>query len=121
MANSKTLIQLVGASYEAIKIMHHQRINQFLFNTQTDEACYKGSSRSAALNKWLKQYVPDAVIRSLRHSFRDKLSNPGVQSEMIDQLGGWSNHPVGKGVKWVTGLRHYKKYLLLAITCDMQI
>ena len=121
MANSKTLIPLVGASYEAIKIIHHQRINQLLLNTQTDKACCKGNSCSAALNKWLKQYVPDAVIHSFRHSFRDKLSNAGVQSEMIDQLGGWSNHPVGKGVEWVTGLRHYKKYLLLAITCDMQI
>ena len=49
------------------------------------------------LNKWLKQHVSDAVIHSFRHSFRDRLRNAGVQSEMIDQLGGWSRQSVGQG------------------------
>ena len=121
MANSKTLIPLVGASYEAIKIIHHQRINQLLLNTQTDEACCKGNSCSAALNKWFKQYVPDAVIHSFRHSFRDKLSIAGVQSEMIDQLGSWSNHPVGHRYGMGYRLEALQKFLLVAITCEIQI
>jgi len=86
----------VGTSYQAIKLMHRQRINQFLFNTYTDETGCKGNSCSAALNKWLKQYVPNGVIHSFRHSFRDRLRNAGLQSEMIDQLGGWSNQSVGQ-------------------------
>ena len=94
---SKRLIPLVGAAHEAIKIMHRQRTTSFLFNSYTDETGCKGNSCSAALNKWLKQHVPDAVIHSFRHSFRDRLRNAGVQSEMIDQLGGWSNQSVGQG------------------------
>lgn len=77
--------------------MHQQRSTSFLFNSYTDEAGCKGNSCSAALNKWLKHHVPDAVIHSFRHSFRDRLRNAGVQSEMIDQLGGWSKQSVGQG------------------------
>lgn len=96
-AGSKRLIPLVGASLEAIKIIHRQRTTQFLFNTYTDATGCKGNSCSAALNKWLKQHLPYAVIHSFRHSFRDRLRNAGVQSEMVDQLGGWSNQTVGQG------------------------
>ena len=94
---SKRLIPLVGAAYEATKIMHRHRSTSFLFNSYTDETGCKGNSCSAALNKWLKQHVSDAVIHSFRHSFRDRLRNAGVQSEMIDQLGGWSKQSVGQG------------------------
>lgn len=94
---SKRCIPLVGAAHEAIKIMHRQRTTSFLFNSYTDETGCKGNSCSAALNKWLKQHVLDAVIHSFRHSFRDRLRNAGVQSEMIDQLGGWSRQSVGQG------------------------
>ena len=59
--------------------------------------CFHSHSCSATLNKWLKQHVSDAVIHSFRHSFRDRLRNAGVQSEMIDQLGGWSRQSVGQG------------------------
>jgi integrase len=95
-SGSKRLIPLVGAAHEAVKIMHRQRTTPFLFNSYTDATSCNGNSCSAALNKWLKQYVPDAVIHSFRHSFRDRLRNVGVQSEMIDQLGGWSNQSVGQ-------------------------
>ena len=76
--SSKQLIPLVGAAYEAIKIMHRHRTNQLLFNTYTDRNGCKGNSCSAVLNKWLKQYVPNAVVHSFRHSFRDRLRNAGV-------------------------------------------
>ena len=96
-AGSKRLIPLVGASLEAVEIMHRHRTTQFLFNSYTDPNGCNGNSCSAALNKWLKQHLPNAVIHSFRHSFRDRLRNAGVQSEMIDQLGGWSNQTVGQG------------------------
>ena len=94
---SKRIIPLVGAEYEAVIIMHRQRVSQFLFNSYTDETTCNGNSASAALNKWLKRYVPNAVVHSFRHSFRDRLRNASVQSEMIDQLGGWSNKSIGQG------------------------
>jgi integrase/uncharacterized protein YcgL (UPF0745 family) len=96
-SGSKRLIPLVGAAYEAVKFMHRQRTTPFLFNSYTDANSCNGNSCSAALNKWLKCHVPNAVIHSFRHSFRDRLRNAGVQSEMIDQLGGWSNQSVGQG------------------------
>jgi len=96
-SGSKRFIPLVGAAYKAIIIMHRQRVSQFLFNSYTDEGRCNGNSASAALNKWLKQYVPNSVVHSFRHSFRDRLRNAGVQSEMIDQLGGWSKKTVGQG------------------------
>jgi len=96
-SGSKRLIPLVGAAYEAINIMHRQRVSQYLFNSYTDERRCNGNSASAALNKWLKQYAPDAVVHSFRHSFRDRLRNAGVQSELIDQLGGWSSKTIGQG------------------------
>ena len=77
--------------------MHRQSTKQFLFPRYANENQCKGNSCSAALNKWLKQYTPDAVIHSFRHSFRDRLRNAGVQSDIIDQLGGWSNQSVGQG------------------------
>ncbi len=103
---SKRLIPLVGAAYEAIKIMHRHRSTSFLFNSYTDETGCKGNSCSATLNKWLKHYVSEAVIHSFRHSFRDRLRNAGVQSEIIDQLGGWSKQSVGQGYGDGFDLRH---------------
>jgi len=96
-SSSKRLIPLVGASLEAVKVMHRQCDNSFLFKSYASEDGCNGNSCSATLNKWLKQHVSDAVIHSFRHSFRDRLRNAGVQSEMIDQLGGWSRQSVGQG------------------------
>jgi len=96
-SSSKRLIPLVGASLEAVKVMHRQCDNSFLFNSYASEDGCNGNSCSATLNKWLKQHVSDAVIHSFRHSFRDRLRNAGVQSDMIDQLGGWSMQSVGQG------------------------
>ena len=96
-SSSKRLIPLVGASLEAVKVMHRQCDNSFLFKSYASEDGCNGNSCSATLNKWLKQHVSDAVIHSFRHSFRDRLRNAGVQSEMIDQLGGWTRQSVGQG------------------------
>ena len=111
-AGSKRLIPLVGAASEAVKIMHRQCTTPFLFNSYTDANSCNGNSCSAALNKWLKQLVPNAVVHSFRHSFRDRLRNAGVQSEMIDQLGGWSNQSVGQGYGEGYSLSILKKYLI---------
>ena len=63
----------------------------------TKDNC-NANSASAALNKWLKEQLTDNyVVHGFRHSFRDRLRNAGVQSEMIDQLGGWSRQSVGQG------------------------
>ena len=48
------------------------------------------------MNKWLKTKIHNNyVIHSFRHSMRDRLRAVYCPSEMIDQIGGWSNSNVG--------------------------
>jgi integrase len=49
------------------------------------------NSASAALNKWLHQYVPEGcTMHSFRHSMRDRLRAVECPSDVIDQIGGWA-------------------------------
>ena len=41
--------------------------------------------------------MTNAVTHSFKQSFRNRLRNAGVESEMIAQLGGWSRKTVGQG------------------------
>ena len=96
-SGSKRLVPLVGASLEAIKIMHRQGVSHsFLFKSYTNETSCNGNSASAALNKWLKAYTEHGVVHSFRHSFRDRLREAEVDLELMDQLGGWANSSVGQ-------------------------
>ena len=55
------------------------------------------NSASAALNKWLHQYVPEGcTMHSFRHSMRDRLRAVGCPSDVIDQIGGWTTEGVGQ-------------------------
>ena len=94
---SERQIPLVGAGLESIKIMHKQYVKtQFLFNTYTNRNGCNGNSASAALNKWLKLRVPYGVIHSFRHSMRDRLRHANINSEIIDEICGWSMQSVGQ-------------------------
>ena len=96
-SGSKRLVPLVGASLEAVKVMHQQRFStQFLFPSYTSATKCNGNSASAALNKWLKQYTEQGVIHSFRHSFRDRLREAEVDVELTDQLGGWASSSIGQ-------------------------
>ena len=70
--------------------------NEFAFpHYVTHDYCHTNSA-SAALNKWLKSRVPEhCVVHSFRHSMRDRLRSVHCPSEMIDQIGGWSNQKIG--------------------------
>ena len=84
-SGSKRLVPLIGASLEAIKIMHQQGVNHpFLFKSYTSETSCNGNSASAALNKWMKGYTEQGVVHSFRHSLRDRLRAADVNAEMID-------------------------------------
>jgi integrase len=55
------------------------------------------NSASAALNKWLHQYVPEGcTMHSFRHSMRDRLRAVECPSDVIDQIGGWATEGVGQ-------------------------
>jgi hypothetical protein len=54
------------------------------------------NSASAALNKWMKTFLPkECVVHGMRHAFRDRLRSVNTPTDMIDQLGGWSMRSVG--------------------------
>ena len=89
---------MIGISLWAAKrIKNNGSPFKFAFPRYTNDHFSNANSASAALNKWLKPYVPEnCVIHSFRHSFRDRLRNSGAQSEIIDQLGRWSIKSVGQ-------------------------
>ena len=96
---SERKIPLVGASLWAAKRITDNDTNaRYAFPRYNRSDQTNGNSASAALNKWLKHYVPkDCSIHSFRHSVRDRLRAVNCPSEMIDQIGGWSKDTVGQG------------------------
>ena len=97
--SSERHIPLVGASLWATqRIIHQSHQCKFAFPRYNRQEQTNGNSASAALNKWLKSYLPAGCsIHSFRHSMRDRLRSVGCPSDMIDQLGGWSKDSVGQG------------------------
>ena len=94
--SSERQIPLVGSSLWAAKQIHLNVKGEFAFPHYTvQDYCYTNSA-SAALNKWLKSKIHNNyAIHSFRHSMRDRLRATNCPSEMIDQIGGWSNNNVG--------------------------
>ena len=97
--SSERRIPLVGASLWAAKrIIHQSPHSKFAFPRYNRQEQTNGNSASAALNKWLKNYLSGRYsIHSFRHSMRDRLRSVGCPSDMIDQIGGWSKDTVGQG------------------------
>lgn len=97
-SSSKRVIPLVGESLWAAQQITIHQTTTYCFPRYCDETTCNSNSASAAINKWLKTVVgEDYVVHSLRHSFRDRLRNVGSASDLIDQLGGWSQQTVGQG------------------------
>ena len=96
---SERKVPLVGASlWAAQRILREDLHRVFAFPRYNRSEQTNGNSASAALNKWLKSYVPEGCsIHSFRHSMRDRLRAVNCPSEMIDQIGGWSRDTVGQG------------------------
>ena len=63
---------------------------------KTDQT--NANSASAALNKWMKPYLPDGCsVHSMRHAMRDRLRAIECPADVVDQIGGWTTHGVGHG------------------------
>jgi integrase len=95
---SERTLPLVGCSlWAAEKAVEASQYSPYLFPRYCNDKGCKANSASAALNKWLKQTIGDGyVMHSFRHSMRDRLRAVNCPSEMIDQIGGWSNSSVGE-------------------------
>ena len=97
--SSERQVPLVGASLwaatQAFSVPYRNK-ETFLFPRYTKGGKCNANSASAALNKWMKSYVDDAVIHSFRHSMRDRLRAVECPSDIVDQIGGWSRSTVGE-------------------------
>ena len=90
-------VPLVGISlWAARRIKEQGTYHSFAFPRYTDSEYCNANSASAALNKWLKPFIPkNCVVQSLRHSFRDRLRGVECPFDVIDRLGGWLTTGVG--------------------------
>ena len=97
-AASGRKIPLVGASlWAAERILSQTNDTNFAFPRYNRSGETNGNSASAALNKWLKSYVPDGCsVHSFRHSMRDRLRVANCPSDIVDQIGGWRPVHIGQ-------------------------
>jgi integrase len=71
--------------------------SEFAFPRYNKGEQTNANSASAALNKWLKPYVPSkGTMHSFRHSMRDRLRAVECPSDIVDQIGGWQTEGVGQ-------------------------
>ena len=97
--SSERKIPLVGeALWAARRIIEADTASDFAFPRYNRASTTSANSASAALNKWLKQYVPaGGTMHSFRHSMRDRLRAVQCPADITDQIGGWTTDGVGQG------------------------
>jgi integrase len=98
-ASSERKIPLVGeASWAVKRIIETDTVSDFAFPRYIRASTIAANSESAALNKWLKQFVPvGCTVHSFRHSMRDRLRAVQCPSDITDQIGGLTTDGVGQG------------------------
>jgi integrase len=98
-SGSQRNIPLVGASlWAAQRLSESFPDSPYAFLRYNRKDTTNSNSASAALNKWLYQYVPEGcTMHSFRHSMRDRLRAVECPSDVIDQIGGWATEGVGQG------------------------
>ena len=93
---SERHIPLIGSSLWAAKQVIEAN-STFAFPRYVKRDEVNANSASAALNKWLKQRVPEGcVIHSFRHSLRDRLRTVECPSDIVDSIGGWATSGIGQ-------------------------
>ena len=120
-SGSQRNIPLVGASlWAAQRLSEAFSGSAYAFPRYNRKDITNSNSASAALNKWLHQYVPNGcTMHSFRHSMRDRLRAVECPSDIIDQIGGWATegvgHSYGEGysievcLKWVNKLNGFDR------------
>ena len=109
---SKRDIPLVGKSLWSARRIKTMSQSNFAFPRYNTTPSSSTNTASATLNKWLKaEGFGKYTMHSFRHSIRDRLRDVSCPSDVVDQIGGWSNKTVGQGygngynlakvIKWV--------------------
>ena len=96
---SARVIPLSGmALWAAQKILQQADTSSYAFPRYNRGSRTCANSASAAINKWLKNHVPEGcTMHSFRHSMRDRLRAVQCPSDIADQIGGWTTDGVGQG------------------------
>jgi integrase len=96
---SGRVIPLSGmALWAAQRILQQADASPYAFPRYNRGSRTSANSASAAINKWLKNYVPTGcTMHSFRHSMRDRLRAVQCPSDVADQIGGWATDGVGQG------------------------
>ena len=112
-SGSVRVVPLVNASLWAARcILNANPDSVYAFPRYNKTSTTNANSASAALNKWLHQYVPQGcTMHSFRHSLRDRLRAAECHSAVIDQIGGWATTSVGQGYGEGYGLEVCAKWV----------
>lgn len=92
-------VPLAGEALWAAERILVQRIpSKFAFPRYNKSDTTNANAASAALNKWMKEYVPTGCsMHSFRHAMRDRLRAVECPADIVDQIGGWQSDGVGHG------------------------
>ena len=86
------------ARWAAERILDQRTASQFAFPRYNKTETTNANAASAALNKWMKEYVPaGSTMHGFRHSMRDRLRAVECPADIVDQIGGWQTDGVGHG------------------------
>ena len=112
-SGSVRVVPLSNASLWAARlILNANPDSVYAFPRYNKTSTTNANSASAALNKWLHQYVPQGcTMHSFRHSMRDRLRAVECPSDIIDQIGGWATASVGQGYGEGYGLEVCAKWV----------
>ena len=96
---SARVIPLSGmALWAAQRILQEANSSHHAFPRYNRGSRTTANSASAAINKWLKNYVPEGcTMHSFRHSMCDRFRAVQCPSDIADQIGGWATDGVGQG------------------------
>ena len=94
---SERVIPLSGmALWAAQRILQEVGTSSHAFPRYNRGSRTSANSASAAINKWLKNHVPEGcTMHSFRHSMRDRLRSVECPSDIVDQIGGWTSGTIG--------------------------
>lgn len=95
---SERSVPLVGEALWAAKRIVKASQSNLAFPRYNRSDRTNANSASAALNKWLSDYVPQGcVVHGFRHSLRDRLRAVECPSDIVDTIGGWTTAGDGQG------------------------
>lgn len=111
--SSERTIPLVGNARIAVEMLLTRSQGAILFPNVVGKKRFNNNSISAAVNKWLKERLPEqTTAHSFRHTGRDLLRAVECPVPVIDGIGGWvSAESAGERYGAAYSLAMMEKYL----------